>query len=530
MEENEVDLRDYLNIMYKRKWIIILTTLVAMISAAILSFFILKPVYQAKALLAISKSPPIVAHKGMTVEEFINLRTLTPKTFSVETYIGFLKSSSLEGKVIDALNLRTESGEKLCPDELDKMMVAKTIAHTELIEIRVEHGEPKMAKEITNVWAQLFIEGIEESGIQSARNSESAIKSQFDIAKRELDKAEEDKKSFEERSKIPVLEREGRDKINKIAGFSARLSDIEQSLQTTKAEMKIWLPQLIENEIAAYESRLADIKIKRFLEEAKERELKKELEDQSKVIILHKSIMEDQYLNQLLANLTHKGPISLSNLRLKSEEINSLYLNLKQTLIDLNISENVLKEEAENLRTSIIEFKEILTGLLQKLSKNELDYLELISMVNSNLSRMRDVQLGSLRSSMSRELESKLVDATISIQSLMEERKQLRENITKYSKELDVLRTVLETQRLKLTNLGRTVNAVSLTYNMLSAKLEDARVAVAMEAGEVKIVSLASEPRSPIRPKKKVNVVISGILGLMVGFVCVAFVEYIEKR
>lgn len=529
MEENEVDLRDYLNVISKRKWIIILSTLAAMISAAIVSFF-QKPVYQAKALLVISKSPTVVVSKGMTVEEFINLQTLTPVTFSAETYIGFLKSSSLEKKVIDVCNLRTGSGEKLFPDELDRMMVAKPVKDTDLVEIKVEHGNSKMAKEITNVWAELFIEEIEKSGIQSAKNSESALKSRFDIAKRELDKAEEDKKSFEERSKIPVLEREVSNKINKIAGFKARLSDIEQSLQTIKAQIKIWLPHLIESEISAYESRLTDIKLNRLLQETEETESKEELKNQSEVLILHKSITEDQYLNQLLAKLTQKDPISLSKLTLKSEQVNPLYRNLEQRLIDLNISQNVSKEEAVNLVVTTIEFKEILADLSQELSRDELEYPELISMVDSNLFKMRQVQLGSLRSSMSKGLKSKLIDATISIQSLLEERKRLNEDITKYSKELDQLRTILETQKLKLTNLERTTNAVKRAYNMLSAKLEDARIARAIKTGEVKIVSLATEPRYPIRPKKKRNVSVAGVLGLFLGLGLAFVVEFFEKK
>ena len=76
-------------------------------------FFVLKLVYQAKTLLVISKSPPVFVSRGITVEEFINLQTLTPVTFSAETYIGFLKNSSLEERAIDICNLRTGSGEKL---------------------------------------------------------------------------------------------------------------------------------------------------------------------------------------------------------------------------------------------------------------------------------------------------------------------------------------------------------------------------------------------------------------------------------
>lgn len=58
--------------------------------------------------------------------------------------------------------------------------------------------------------------------------------------------------------------------------------------------------------------------------------------------------------------------------------------------------------------------------------------------------------------------------------------------------------------------------------NTKAVRLEEARIAKTMELGEVRIVSPATEPASPIRPKKRLNVAISGILGLMLG-VFIAF-------
>jgi len=127
-EYDEVDLRDYIEVLLRRKWIVILVTLSATIGAAVISFFVLKPVYQAKTVLLIPKFAPAVISKSMTIEEYINLQ------------------------VIDILDLRKASGEKLSPDELEKMMVAEPVKGADLIEIKVESNDPKMAKEIANTW------------------------------------------------------------------------------------------------------------------------------------------------------------------------------------------------------------------------------------------------------------------------------------------------------------------------------------------------------------------------------------------
>ena len=62
------------------------------------------------------------------------------------------------------------------------------------------------------------------------------------------------------------------------------------------------------------------------------------------------------------------------------------------------------------------------------------------------------------------------------------------------------------------------------------AKTEDARIAKAMQFGEVKIVSLAAEPKYPIKPKKKQNIAISGIAGLMLGIFLAFFTEYMQSE
>ena len=61
MDEQEVDLRDYINVLLKRKKLIIGITLVAIIIAGILSYFVFPKVYEASGSLLVNPSQASVS-------------------------------------------------------------------------------------------------------------------------------------------------------------------------------------------------------------------------------------------------------------------------------------------------------------------------------------------------------------------------------------------------------------------------------------------------------------------------------------
>ena len=52
--EETIDLREYFGIIKKRFWIIALITVIAAVVSGIISFFMLKPVYEAKSTLIVN--------------------------------------------------------------------------------------------------------------------------------------------------------------------------------------------------------------------------------------------------------------------------------------------------------------------------------------------------------------------------------------------------------------------------------------------------------------------------------------------
>jgi len=66
-------------------------------------------------------------------------------------------------------------------------------------------------------------------------------------------------------------------------------------------------------------------------------------------------------------------------------------------------------------------------------------------------------------------------------------------------------------------------------YELLQVELREKKMEESYGTVSTELVVPAAIPEKPIGPKKKQNVLIAGILGLFIGFVCAAIVEYFEK-
>ena len=411
IQEEEIDLREYINVLLKRKGIIILIFLIAVITASLVSFFYLKPVYEASAILMISKPK-------YQVELEPKIQTQFTSEVSLATYESLIKDREIEKEVIKKLNLDQPPYE-LTPDSLQEMISIELLENTNLIKLNLQTGDPKLAKDIANVWAALFVEKNKDLNLQESKEAQGFIKEQLIIADRNLSKIEEEIREFDETNNIEIMDNEIKGKTAEALNYDLRLADIKLSLQKEKARK--------EQVIIA-------------------------LNEQDKVLKLSKSITEDQFFHQLMSNITNAN-FSDVNLTYISEEINPIYYNLVEQLISTDIS----------------------------------------------------------------------------INSSQAEEKQLKENIDDYWERIGKLKQELAQEKLTQSRLEREYNTAKGVYGVLSQKNEEVKIAVATESGLIKIASLAYEPTSPIKPNKKLNILISGVLGLFVGVFVAFFLEFWQK-
>ena len=301
------------------------------------------------------------------------------------------------------------------------------------------------------------------------------------------------------------------------------------------------------NQIVNFNNRLINLKVLIEQEKAKIGTAKAQLSEQEKTFILTKSIYDDASLSQLISEISEEEALLLKNLKFKSEELNSLYINLEERIINSEINletyqtemaqvtENIdiLKNELEKDKEEFATEKLILANLERDKEVLENTYIMLDN-------KMKEIEIATATPENQQKiarftnpeylsLQEQLIESTIIQKTLQAEEKQLKENINDDWKRVDALKQELAQEKLTQSRLEREYNTAKGVYGVLSQKNEEVRIAVATESGLVKIASLAYEPKYPIKPNKKLNIAIAGVLGLFVGIFFAFFLEFWQK-
>lgn len=141
--EERIDLRDYFEIIKKRFWIIITLMLVCSLASGLISFFVLKPVYQASTSLIVDTERN-ESNQMMTGDQF----SVTQKL--AVTYGEIIKSRSVLGSVIENLKLDDKY------NDLAKRVTVSPVKDTQIINISVQDKNPKKARDIANEIPKIF--------------------------------------------------------------------------------------------------------------------------------------------------------------------------------------------------------------------------------------------------------------------------------------------------------------------------------------------------------------------------------------
>jgi capsular polysaccharide biosynthesis protein len=131
IQEEEIDLREYINVLLKRKGIIILIFLIAVITAALVSYFAISPVYQSSTVFSVAQ---------------IDGRAVINITEALE----IMKSDVVLDEVINGMGLEGT----LTLGQLKSRITTESLKGTNFIKVSVEHDTPEKAKS----WVENIIE------------------------------------------------------------------------------------------------------------------------------------------------------------------------------------------------------------------------------------------------------------------------------------------------------------------------------------------------------------------------------------
>lgn len=146
--EYEIDLREIFEMLRKRWLMIASITLVAAIVAGVISFFVLKPQYEASTTMMVSYK--------QDQEALMNYNELQMSQKLATTYSQIIKSERIADKVIEKLDL------DLSAAELNSKISVSQVETTEILKITVKDNDPELAALIANTEAEIFKQEINE--------------------------------------------------------------------------------------------------------------------------------------------------------------------------------------------------------------------------------------------------------------------------------------------------------------------------------------------------------------------------------
>ncbi|GAB4489940.1 MAG: GumC family protein [Thermodesulfovibrionales bacterium] len=256
--DEEVHLRDYLQVILRRKWILI-TFFLAVVTTVTIGTFMMKPQYKATATIKIDKeNPNILAFKDVYAVE-------RPEDDYYQTQYKILKSRNLAKRVIRQMKLDSNpefsekapaaaiAGNLLKKDQagkedgidsslvnafIDRLDVAPQ-PKSRLVNVSFVSYNPEMAARITDTVARSFIDLNIESKFEATQQAREWLEKQLEAMKAKVEQAEEKLNQYAAQNQIIFLE-SNVDKDGKSGGsesiVSSRLSELSKELTAATSE------------------------------------------------------------------------------------------------------------------------------------------------------------------------------------------------------------------------------------------------------------------------------------------------------
>lgn len=138
--ENTIEFSRIIQIIKKNLWLLILLPIIFLLLSVVLTFFVLKPQYQASTQVLVNQKKET---KNVAVQEVQGNIQL------VNTYAEILKSPRILDKVSKEYN-------KYSSEKLNKMVNVKTQANSQILNINVIDYNKKKSEDIANKVANVF--------------------------------------------------------------------------------------------------------------------------------------------------------------------------------------------------------------------------------------------------------------------------------------------------------------------------------------------------------------------------------------
>ena len=466
-EEEEIDLREYLAVILRRRWTVVAVLLLVVFTTAFFTFR-MKPLYKATATLEISPTQPQVVPFG----DEGRVRVIEQARY-IQSQVEILKSRTLARRVVEALDLEhNPEFQAKKKGYLSRLIGGVNGAVKSLL------GGGKVAKSLPvnpreakmDSLVSAFLGRLKVSPLKGGKSYLMAVSFEAHdpkLASKVVNTLVEEYIAFDLEKRVEAT-KVGKQYLEKqIARVQARLEEAEERLNRFARENDI----VFLSQLGKGEGQGEDIATTRLNELTNEL-IKAEAHRIKLESLYRQSLKDPDSIPQVMNN-----PL-VGNLKDRLAQLETRYANLSSTFTPEYPEMKRLSEEIASVKSQIEREKK---RVIASIKTDYLTALKREEMIRSALERQKKKTA---------ELRQKAIDYNI-LKREVETNRRIYELLLQRSKEMDVEASVRSTS--------------------------------------IRPIDRASIPLSPYKPRKMLNLLLSLIVGLMGGVFLAFFLEYLDN-
>lgn len=233
-----MDLKQYGQVLWKRRWWAMLAFTLVVGSTAVVTFTS-PPIYRATTKLLLEQKDSTLSALGQNMAGALGeLNTLSRTGSPIDTQVELVRSGPVLSKVIQVVNLRdTANDVPLSTDAFLGSGKVVPVKGTDLIQISFEHTDPALAAQVADVWAKTYVDENRLANRMEASSAARFIAQQLDKTKAELAEAETKLRDYKSRHGAVDLSEEARASVQSLATVEAELRAAEA--QSAEASARV---------------------------------------------------------------------------------------------------------------------------------------------------------------------------------------------------------------------------------------------------------------------------------------------------
>jgi len=478
-QERQLTVHDYLRVLYRGRWVILVSFL-SVLAATLYYTFTAEPEYEASAKL-------MVEQQSGVSQSLFDFSTMMKKETMINNQVEILRSRSLAENVVEELRSTPEAGR-----------------------LRLLGNEPEGSRSRLKEWFgrtgreaslddPLFLDLVVEN-----------LRSQLTVAPIRNTDMIEIKVTAPSPSEAAFV-------TNAVAGAYQEMNRAQSQAEVRQVK------NFIEDQMSKMHAELAssEEKLKSYQQQAKVVALDRETEELVRKIAEFETIYNEaatdlaaqrqrlNYINQQLAARNVNFDVEtistapyLAELKKQIAEKEAALASYMASMIEIGAYERNRNE---------VQIRERQVEALKKKFKEEIAKIAAVEFVDP-------AQLAST-------LFASKIEVETEIQSLIPRVEALKGIVATYNRELESL----PQKSLTLARLMRTAQVDEKIYLMLQEKYQESRITEVGQIGNVRIIDSAKEPKKPVSPRKKLNILLGLIAGLGLGVGIAFMLEYLDN-